>query len=132
MNKNLLRECLAESLRRMPNHGQFKHYIHYSYAVVDGAVYVVGTNKSAIPDLHLGYNQRVPEPKIHSELDAYRKLRKIVPINKAEWSLVNVRVNRSGEMKNSKPCPVCQGWLSAVGCKSVTYTTEDGWKSLSM
>ena len=132
MNKNLLRHCIGRSLRGLSSHNQYKHYIHYSFAVVDGSVYVVGTNKSAVPSVHLGYNQRVPEPKIHSELDAYKKLRKIVPIGKVQWSLINVRLNRSGEMKNSRPCHVCQEWLSQVGCTEVYYTTEAGWSNMKM
>lgn len=132
MNKNLLRHCLMQALRKLPNHPQRRHYVHYSFAVVGGSVYVVGTNKSAVPSVHLGYNQRVPEPKIHSELDAYRKLRKIVPIGKVQWSLINVRLNRTGEMKNSKPCHVCQEWLGAVGCTEIVYTTEVGWNTLKL
>ena len=130
MTSAIMRHCLSESLRRLPNHPQYKHYVHYSFAVVDGSVVVVGTNKSAVPPVHFGYNSRVPEPKIHSELDAYRKLRKCVSISKTDWELVNVRVNRSGEMKKSKPCSVCAEWLQSVGCKGVTYTTESGWEYL--
>lgn len=127
MTSNILRYCISESLRKLPNHPQYHHYVHYSYAVVDNAVLVVGTNKSAVPPRHFGYHARVREPKIHSEFDAYMKLRKYVPLSKIEWELVNVRVNRSGEMKLSKPCEVCQVWLKEMGCVRVTYTTETGW-----
>jgi hypothetical protein len=106
--------------------------VHYSYAIVDGSVYVVGVNKASEPAKHLGYHGRVTEPKIHSELDAYKKLRKIVPIGKVNWEIVNVRVNRSGEMKMSKPCIVCETWLREVGCTKVTYTTEVGWNEISL
>lgn len=132
MKKKLLRDCLRRSLDGMSGHSQYRHYIHFSFAVVDNAVCVVGTNKSAVPALHFGYNARVPEPKVHSELDAYHKLRKKVSLAKTEWSLVNVRINRSGEWKVSKPCEVCQVWLKELGCSKVYYTTEAGWQSLSL
>jgi hypothetical protein len=129
MQKGILRECLRDALKNVANHDQYKHYIHYSYAIVGNAIWCVGKNKSDTPLIHFGYTQRVPDPKIHSELDAYKKLRKMLPIAKTEWELVNVRVNRSGEMKISKPCEVCQEWLRSIGCKRVTYTTETGWET---
>jgi len=130
MTNNVLRQCLRSSLDGMATHNQYKHYIHFSFGIVGNTVRVVGTNKSAVPPRHFGYHSRVTEPKIHSELDAYQRLRKMVPLSKVDWELVNVRVNRTGEMKVSKPCPVCQVWLKAVGCERVTYTTEDGWHSI--
>src|SRR5690606_38750264 len=104
----ILRECLKRSLATMDKHPQYKHYIHYSYAIVDGKIVCVGLNKQETPPLHYGYHDKVSEPKIHSELDAYRKLRKRVRINQTDWELVNVRLNRSGEIKISKPCRVCE------------------------
>jgi len=100
--------------------------------VVAGTVLAMGFNKSDTPPVHFGYNNRVPEPKTHSELDAYRRLRKRVAIAKCNWSLVNVRINRSGEMKLAKPCHVCQEWLTAVGCSEVVYTTGAGWEKLKL
>jgi hypothetical protein len=132
MNKNLLRQVLGKALKLLPKHGEYKSYIHYSFGVVDGSIYVIGQNKSATPDVHFGYGQRVPDPKIHSELDAYYKLRKQVSIKNAYWELINVRLNRSGEMKNSRPCEVCETWLTAIGCSRVTYTTESGWETLNL
>lgn len=130
-SRNVLRTCLLRSLQEAGNHPQYRHYIHFSYAIVGGKIEAVGRNQSAAPDVHFGYNRRgMVTPKIHAELDAYRKLRKKFSINRIDWSLVNVRVNRSGEFKMSKPCVVCQEWLAAVGCESITYTTERGWNAL--
>ena len=132
MNQKLLRDCLKVSLNRISNHPQRSHYIHFSFAIVDNKIACVGTNKSATPDIHFGYNMRVEEPKVHSELDVYRKLRKKVRINRTEWSLINVRLNRSGEMKISKPCSVCHALLTDLGCKEIYYTTNGGWGNVSL
>ena len=35
------------------------------------------------------------------------------------------RINRAGEFRNSKPCPMCHGALKHVGVKRVYYTTGD-------
>ena len=37
-----------------------------------------------------------------------------------------VRVNRCGEYRMSKPCPMCETALKHVGIKRVYYTTDDG------
>lgn len=126
-NQNLLRSCLQYGLRSVPNHPQRSHYIHYSFGIVHAKIQCVGRNKSEEPPVHYGYHNRVSEPKVHSELDAYRKLRKKFPIAKTEWYLINVRLNRSGEMKISKPCAVCHAWLQDLGCLEVVYTTNGGW-----
>jgi hypothetical protein len=129
MNANVLLECLRRSLANSSKHGQYRNYMHYSYAIVGNAIWATGVNKSTTPPKHFGYNNRVPDPKVHSELDAYMKLRKMTSIQNTEWELVNVRVNRSGEFKMSKPCEVCQSWLKTLGCVRVTYTTEKGWET---
>lgn len=131
-SRNLLRQCLVYSAQSLTAHPQYRHYIHYSFGIVDGKIAVVGKNHAALPDVHFGYHARVTEPKIHAELDAYKRLRKKYPISKTAWSLVNVRINRSGEFKLSKPCDVCTEWLTAVGCHGWSYTTEVGWQHHSL
>jgi hypothetical protein len=113
-------------------HPQRRHYLHTSFGIVDGGIYAVGMNRNANPPVHFGYHTEKPTPKVHSELDAYRKLRKVVSLARTDWSLVNVRVSRTGHMRMSKPCQVCQGWLAAIGCTEVAYTTEDGWQTLRL
>lgn len=65
--------------------------------------------------------------EMHSELDAYRKV-PYVHRNK-RLTLINVRMNADGELRMSKPCPVCTGWCVEV-FDEIYYTDNEGFKKL--
>jgi hypothetical protein len=66
-------------------------------------------------------------PEMHSELDAYRKICK--NDRKKKLTLINVRMNSSGELRMSKPCSVCQAWCVEV-FDNIYYTDNEGFKKL--
>jgi hypothetical protein len=61
--------------------------------------------------------------EMHSELDAYRKIPK--NLLKKKLILVNLRYNRFGEMRMSKPCHICESWCRQIFSK-IYYTTDSG------
>ena len=65
--------------------------------------------------------------EMHSELDAYRK----VPHNdrNLKLTLVNVRFNRFGELRMSKPCELCTPWCVEV-FDNIYYTDNEGLKRM--
>jgi hypothetical protein len=65
--------------------------------------------------------------EMHSELDAFRK----VPRHHRDkkLTLINVRMNADGELRMSKPCPVCTGWCVEVFDK-IYYTDNEGFQKL--
>ena len=59
--------------------------------------------------------------EMHSELDAFLKLGE----RKRGLTLFNIRFNRFGQMRMSRPCPRCMPWC--VGCfDEIWYTTDEG------
>lgn len=60
---------------------------------------------------------------IHSELAA---IIRIGIDNCHGLTLINVRVNSLGEIRISKPCSICQSWLSTLGLKQIYYTNNEG------
>jgi hypothetical protein len=68
---------------------------------------------------------------IHSELSAILKYGKE---DCSDCVFVNVRIDRKGNIANSKPCRGCQDLLSKVGFKKMYFTNNKGefeqWKSL--
>ena len=61
--------------------------------------------------------------EMHSELDAFRKL---TPDQKAKkLHLINIRFNRFGELRMSKPCEKCLPWCIEV-FHTIHYTTDSG------
>ena len=67
--------------------------------------------------------------EMHSELDALRKIPKQLLGKKL--SLVNVRFNKHGMMRMSKPCSTCQSWCKEI-FHEIFYTTDDGIRQLEV
>ena len=42
------------------------------------------------------------------------------------------RVGKRGDIRNSKPCLICQAVLKHVGVRKVIYTTEEGWGRMKL
>ena len=94
---------------------------HTSIIIYKKKIVSIGQNifKTHPKSIELGYNYG----EMHSALDAFRK----IPYNLRGKKLIllNVRFNRFGELRNSKPCPVCSKWCSQIFHK-IYYTTNDG------
>jgi hypothetical protein len=89
----------------------------------------MGINKDHTPPIYLGYNKRREGPnflpKLHSEVDSYNKAKGL--LKGASFEVVNIRLNCSGELRISKPCPCCYSLLKALNCKAFFYSTENGF-----
>ena len=60
---------------------------------------------------------------IHAEIGAILGLDRSL----TEGSTIYVvRVGKCGDLKNSKPCPMCEAAMQYVGIKKVVYSSEDG------
>ena len=61
--------------------------------------------------------------EMHSELEAYTKIPRIYKGKKL--TLVNVRYNKNGQLRMSKPCDLCAPWCKEI-FNEIYYTTNDG------
>lgn len=61
--------------------------------------------------------------EMHSELDAYTKIPRLYKGEKL--ILVNVRFNKNGHLRMSKPCELCAPWCCEI-FHNIFYTTNDG------
>lgn len=130
MKSSLLREALRISLVTLPKNRQ--RYKHWSFIIQGNSMVEYGTNIDSVPPVHFGYHNRIEDglPKLHSEIRAWRKAKGLLaPIG---FEVINIRLNTNGEWRNSRPCSACQELLQALGCFKVWYTTNNGWKSLSL
>lgn len=60
-----------------------------------------------------------------SEMSLFLKVKS--KFDNLDWrrlTLVNVRVDRNGQLRNSAPCPACKNLLRYVGVSSVYHTTD--------
>lgn len=126
MRKRILKQCvrLAREKNTPDLHPEFGNYHHYSFIVQDNKILEMGMNRKGPPPAGFGYNQEFG--KIHSETDAYKKAKGIIDPSKP-FEIVNIRLNKKGNLRMSKPCRCCSSFLDAVGCRSVYFSTNDGF-----
>jgi tRNA(Arg) A34 adenosine deaminase TadA len=126
----ILDECLRIARRKNSTHPlrrQGWKYIHWSFVVQDGKILSVGVNRNAgievmLPGLRDG-------KKIHAEQDAYRRVeegKNRLQLQR-KWYMVNVRLNRKGEVRNSDPCYRCRYLLMWLGIDRIIFTIDEGW-----
>lgn len=92
-------------------------------------------HKNRIVSIGRNYFKTHPQAKMrgymydemHSELDAYRKIPR--HLKNKKLTLVNIRMNADGELRMSKPCPVCSDWCIEIFDR-IYYTDNEGLKKL--
>ena len=133
LSRRELNDCLRIALRELPDHGEYDHFSHWTFIYQGGRRCDWAKNSSGLPPRFLGgYAARLSDgcgpllPKRHSELNAFMKCRGLLDF-RVSWEAVNIRLNRTGNMKNSHPCECCWGFLRANGCERVYFSTEGGW-----
>ncbi len=127
MKKSLLDDALKIAIDNLSNHPEYQHYAHFTFIVKNNQIVEWATNTSHTPPKHYGYASRIKGaiPKTHSEINAYKKARRI--LGKQSFSIINVRLNRSRQMRLSKPCNCCHNIMVAMGCKKFYYSSEVGF-----
>jgi hypothetical protein len=105
-------------------------YIHYTFIVQDNKIIEYGVNRPGEPPIHYGYHAfNGYKPKIHSEIDAYKKAKGLLVPNK--WfEIVNIRLNKQGKIRMSKPCFCCENILRELGCKKFYFSHNTGFAVL--
>ena len=112
---------LALEIAKDSEYGKFRH----------GAVLIKGgtiRNTAHNQDRHCSFGNRFRQrDKGHATLHA--ELGCVLGLDRGTTSGSTVyvaRLNRLGEPRISKPCPMCQAALSHVGVRKVVYTTSNG------
>lgn len=119
--KSIIKECIRQARKHYfsGNHPEEDCFIHYSFVIERNKIVGYSTNQKGSSPIEWGYNHY---GKIHSEYAAYKKMRGII---KGEFYIVNIRLNRQGELKNSCPCACCCHYLSLFNCKLVYYSISE-------
>lgn len=121
MKKTILLQCVKWSLKHNTplKHSQFDCYKHHTFVIQKNQIVEWGQNKSGAPP-----NFYKPHQKIHSEYVAYKKARGLLEKNKP-FDIINVRLNKQGDLRTSKPCLCCCNFLKTMKCRNVYFSTGD-------
>lgn len=131
MRKQIILDCLRVARGQVfnKNHPEYGNYLHWTFIVQDGKVLGFGRNRPGRPYYdNFGYTAL---SKIHSEMDCWRKVKGLINSNKS-FKCINIRLNKQGELRLSKPCACCVSFLDFVGCHSVIFSTEAGFGKLNI
>jgi len=118
MKRKILDICLNIAIRNLPNNTE--PYCHYTFLVQRNSIVEWGKNRRGPPLTFLGYESHT---KMHSEVDAYFKAKGIM-IKNEPFEAVNIRLTKTGSIKNSCPCKCCLAFLKGLKCKRVWFTTD--------
>ena len=111
----------AKRVAEQSDYGKFRH----------GAVLVKGSSVRSIScnkHRHCSFGARFRKEG-HGEATLHAELGAILGIERSttQGSTVYVaRINREGEARISKPCPMCEAAMRHVGVRRVYYTNEYG------
>jgi tRNA(Arg) A34 adenosine deaminase TadA len=127
VKKSLLEEAYRIAIKNLENHPEYEHYAHFSFVVRGNQIIEWATNNAHTPPKHFGYGARIKgaKPKTHSEIMAYKRARRL--IGRSNFELINIRLNRSRQMRMSKPCVCCHDIMTALGCTKFYYSSEVGF-----
>jgi len=122
MKRKTLSTCLDIALKNNTpdKHPQWDYYHHYSFIIQREKVVGFGMNRRSSPLTLLGYPDY---SKMHSEIDAYFKVKGLLEKNKP-FEVVNIRLTKTNRIVMSQPCPCCSSFLYKSGCDSVWFTTS--------
>jgi len=111
----------ARKMAMMSDYGKFRHG---AVLVKHGAVMSAGLNKDKPCSFGERFRSRgLGEATIHAELCVILN----VPRKQTENADVYVvRVGANNDVRNSRPCPMCQEALRFVGVKRVYFSGEGG------
>jgi len=132
MKASIIRDVLSIARNKLPNHPQLDCYPHYAFIIQNNKVIEWATNVSHTPPIHLGYHKKFTDssgPKYHAELFAYKRARPLLD-NDEPFEVINLRLNKAGTLKLSRPCPACYNFLSVVNCRAIHYSSEVGFLKL--
>lgn len=130
MKKSLFKQVVKIALSKMDNHPEYDCYMHYSFVIQDNKIVDYGTNSNKTPPVHHGYNKRCLiddtfKPKTHSEYAAYMRAKGL--LKPKSFEIINLRFNKVGELRLSKPCDCCYLLLKELGCKRFYYSSTIGF-----
>ena len=112
-----------ELAKRVASNSTYGKLKHGAVLIKGGNVVNVAFNKSNFTSFGNRFrnNYTCGHATAHAEIGAILG----VPRTKTEGATIYVvRINRNGQYRMSKPCPMCESVLKFVGVKKVVYTAD--------
>ena len=113
---------IARSLMHKPQ----SSFLHFSFITKGTHIYSIGWNDVTKTSKLVKY----PLGGVHAEAMSIGGLENLNLCRKA--TLINIRLNPRKELRLSKPCDVCLGFVKKMGFKKIFYSTEVGFEFMDL
>lgn len=133
MKKSLLDVALYTARKKLPLHPELGRFLHYSFVVQNNKIIEWATNAGKCePPRHYGYHKAdiTYRPKYHAEIRAYRRAKGL--LNGNPFQIINIRLNKQGVLRLSKPCRCCFDLMTVLGCTKFYYSYKNGFETVSV
>lgn len=131
MKKSILQSIVRIAREKLSDHPELEHFPHYSFVIQNNRVVEWATNVNHIPPVHYGYKKIGDDSfksKFHAEIFAWKKARGL--LNGESFEIINLRLNKKGSLRLSKPCEACYSLMCELGCKKFYYSADIGFLEL--
>lgn len=113
---------LVELARRQAEHSTYAYFRHGAVLFDKSTVINSGFNKARFCSFSRNFTNHLYKSNLHAEISCILNVPKKLTRNA---SVIVVRINPEGQLRNSKPCPMCQGAMSFAGIRNVIYSVDD-------
>jgi deoxycytidylate deaminase len=92
-----------------------------------GHIVATGTNSRKTHPVQAEYAKRTGK---HNKVNLHAEIAALVKAREDVETIVVCRINKHGDLRNSKPCPVCKLALEEAGVREVWFSTDKGFEKL--
>lgn len=126
MKATITRECVNIARKHVKDHPE-RYFLHFSFIVQANQIVEWAMNRTHTPPQYMGYYDY---SKLHSESLAYKRAKGLLRKDES-FEIVNIRLDRKGNFRNSLPCLCCMRWLKELGCRHILFSTNAGLMRLT-
>lgn len=113
---------IARSLINRP----VSHFKHFSFVCHKNKIISIGWNDVTKTSKYITY----PLGGRHAEADSVGNLDNLNLCRNA--TLINIRLNPKKELRLSKPCDICLGFICKMGFRKIYYSTDKGFEFMDL
>lgn len=117
---------LAYNVANQSNVGRFRHG---AVLVSHGKIINVSSNDNRFCDFGTKFRSQPGKATLHAELGAILNVSNKSTKNSVIYV---VRVSTNGELRNSKPCSMCEAAMKFVGISRVIYSVDGGYEEMKL
>lgn len=132
---NIIKQSIDVSLSLLPKAKNFRNgknkFFHFAFGYHKSKLLGIGQNnpeKTHTQALKFAkrFHTNTEYPYLHAETDLISRLWGKYYID-SSLSIVIIRLNKHGYLRNSKPCDKCQKILDALGIEKLYWSTNNGF-----